>query len=139
MSLTALWLCLRGLAVVVVMGLPEVVVWGDCGVDEDAVGALGAVVLLWSPAHDKTDDSESFLCGWRRPSGLLCFESLASFDMASAGKGGEEKRRRNSHGKTIKSCLQTTPYIIALRTKHNCFSGSRQEPLRTALSMRVGC
>jgi hypothetical protein len=50
-----LWLCLRGLEEVPGEG------WGD-GV---VVGALEVVILPCSAAHDKTDESESFLWGWR--------------------------------------------------------------------------
>ena len=89
MSVTALWLCLRGLEVSLLPG----VVGSGCGVDEDVVGALGAVFLPCSPAHEKTDENESFLCGWRRPSGL-CFESLASLDMALPGSEGKKKKRK---------------------------------------------
>ena len=72
-----LWLCLRGLEVVPGED------WADCKVDGDAVGALEAVILPCNAAHERIDDSESFLCGWRRPSGL-CLGSLASLDMAQA-------------------------------------------------------
>ncbi len=72
-------LCLRGREEVVPGGS-----WGDCGADE-AAGALEAVILPCRAAHERTEESESLRCGWRRPSGL-CLESLASLDMALAGR-----------------------------------------------------
>jgi len=74
------WLCLRGREEVVPGGG-----WGDCGADEEAAGVLEAVILPCSAAHERTEESESLRCGWRRPSGL-CLESLASLDMAPAGR-----------------------------------------------------
>ncbi len=54
--------------------------------------------ILPCSAHERTEESESFRCGWRRPSGL-CLESLESLDMALAAGRGEEWRRakRGSH------------------------------------------
>ena len=93
-----LWLCLRGL-----MLLPGGV-WGEGGVEE-AVGVLETVIFPCNAAHERTDDSESFLCGWRRPS-ALCLGSLASLVMALAGsrRRNRKKRRfykRTNHQKTV--------------------------------------
>jgi hypothetical protein len=84
-SLVALWLCRRGLE-------PEEVVpggsWGDGGAEEEEGEAVCVLeeteILPCSAAHERTEESESFRCGWRRPSDL-CLESLESLDMALAG------------------------------------------------------
>lgn len=89
-SVLVLWLCLRGLVL-----LPGVVDWGDCGTEED-VGAFGVVTFPCNAAHESTEDSESFLCGWRMPSDL-CLESLASLDMAIAGSEGGKRRKKRVH------------------------------------------
>lgn len=86
----ALWLCLRGLEVVPGDDWDD---WVDCELDGDAVGVLEGVILPCNAAHERTDDSESFLCGWRRPSGL-CLGSLASLDMAQAGLRGNKRRKK---------------------------------------------
>lgn len=84
-SVSALWLCLRGL-------LPLLgAVWGD----EEVAEALALMVILpCNAAQESTEVNESFLCGWRTPS-VLCLGSLASLDMAEAEseKEGEEKEK----------------------------------------------
>ncbi len=75
--LLLLWLCLRGREEVPGGS------WGDCGADEAA--GLETVILPCRAAHERTEESESLRCGWRGPSGL-CLESLASLDMALAGR-----------------------------------------------------
>jgi hypothetical protein len=62
-------------------------------VDGAVVGGLETAILPCNAAHERTDESESFLWGWRRPSDLF-LGSLASLDMALAGSGREKRRKR---------------------------------------------
>jgi hypothetical protein len=81
-----LWLCLRGL-VLLAGGV------GSGGVDEAVVGGLDTAILPCNAAHERTEESESFLRGWRRPSDLF-LGSLASLDMALAGSGRKKRKKR---------------------------------------------